>query len=151
MRKGLVFVMVALPLALVLPLLGKGVGSLPQPLDFIATLDGDVIHASWSAVEEAAKYSVDVIAFYGDDADEDGLPDQSMDFNFGTSDRDDGLGMDVPSLDIPVEEILVDADGDGNLDDYPVLWVLRVRALNPGRNAGRQNNPFSDIEIVYPE
>lgn len=140
MRKRIAFTLFALPLAFALPLLAIGV--LAPPLNFTAVVNGDVIETDWDDVLNAAKYSVDVIAIYDFDTDADGVADLSMDFDFGTSDRTDGLPISTSSLDIPIEDLMADVNGDTVLDS-PISAVLRVKALNPGKGKGRQDNPFS--------
>jgi hypothetical protein len=139
MSKSLLF---ALPFVFALPLLA--VGLLPAPQGFTAELNGDVINTAWLAVDGAKKYSVDVVAIYEGDV--------SMDFDFGTGDRTDGFPISDPNLDIAFANLQADVDLDGQLES-PISVALRVKALNPGRGAGRQDNPFSapvPVEIVTP-
>ena len=51
----------------------------------------DVIQADWADVEEATKYSVNVIATYDAGISGDPADDTTMDWDFGTGDRTDGL------------------------------------------------------------
>lgn len=145
MKKILCFV---LPFAL--PLLALGM--LLAPTGLVVPVSDDIIHASWDPVEGAVKYSVNIVADY--DTDEDGEADLSVDFDFGTSDRDDGLEMSYPALDIPLSELdMPIVDELGNITGYlsPVSAQARVKALDPGKAKGRQNNPFCPfVEIVLP-
>jgi hypothetical protein len=122
---------------LVLPLM---VFALGVPTDFVVNFDGTTIATSWTAVPDATKYSVNIVAEY--DLDEDGVLDLSVDYDFGTSDRTDGALMSDPNLNIPYDALLYDVDGDGVGDIAPGMAAARVKALNPGKGNGRQNNEF---------
>ncbi len=136
MRKGQVLTLVALPLIFALPLLAY----LPAPANFEAALSDDVIQTHWDEVDGATKYSVDVIAIYDVDVNSDDEAD-TMDFDFGTTET---------SLDIPVQDLMMDIDGDDEGDLLPATVILRVKALNPpARNGNRQNNPFSATEVIH--
>ena len=125
--------------------------ALDPPANFNADYaDGDeFISTSWDPVEGATKYSVNVYAEY--DTDGDGIGDMSEDFDFGTSDRDDGYLMSDPFLNIPFAAISVDIDvnEDGNPDTLTGA-MARVKALNPGKGNGRQNHPFSASYVFFP-
>jgi len=145
MKRGIVFTLVALPIALALPMFA--VGSLPAPANFTAVLDGDLIKADWDDVIGATKYSVCVVAEY--DVDGNGEADMSMDFDFGTGDRIDGVPMSESWLEIPFAELTLDLDGDGVDEATPVKAQARVKALNPGKGKGRQDNPFCEFVTVF--
>ncbi len=91
----------------------------------------DAILCSWTALVDATKYSVDVIANYdlGN-----ALGSVSADFDFGTT---------ATSITIPLSAFPADI----NLDTVPdtlVSVVLRVKGLAPpGKSVNNQNNPFS--------
>jgi hypothetical protein len=146
MKTNLLFL---LPLVFSLPLFA--VGLLPAPTDFAAPIVGDVIQTSWTAVPEAAKYSVNVVCEY--DTDADGTADMSWDFDFGTGDRTDGLDMSEPSLEIPLADLVlgVDTDFDEIPDTFyePLSAQARVKALAPGKGKGRQDNLFSEFVGVF--
>jgi len=141
MRKTLLF---GFLLVFTMPLLAVGI--LPAPEGFVAFISGDTLHTEWLAVEGAAKYSVNVAADY--DTDGDTIADISVDFDFGTSDRTDGYLMGDTFLDIPVAELVlwIDSNVDGIEDPgevfEPVSIKARVKALDPGKLKGRQDNLF---------
>ncbi len=144
MRKSILFVF---PLLFALPLWAAGSLSAPDP--FVATLADGIIQTSWSPVEGAVKYSVNILAAY--DTDGDGEADLWLDYDFGTSDRTDGLGMDNPSLNIPTSALEISIGTDDNVITLmPVSAVARVKALAPGKDKGRQDNPFSnEVELTF--
>ncbi len=129
-------------------------GSLPAPEKFDAAVVGNVIQTSWDPVANADKYSVKIVAAY--DTDGNAEIDVYLVFDFGTSDRTDGYPMSDPFLDIPLSalEISVDTDNDGIPDTQlmPLAGAASVKALNPGKGKGRQDNPFSNVvELEFPE
>jgi hypothetical protein len=73
-----------------------------------------------------------------------------VDFDFGTSDRTDEEPISASFLNIAFADLLIDANEDGYVD---VLMgaMARVKALNPGKGNGRQNNDFySPFVVFYP-
>jgi hypothetical protein len=75
--------------------------------------------------------------------------------DFGTGDRTDGLPAIESDLSIALSALAAsfDLDGDGVADIVglaPITVDLRVKALNPGKGAGRQNNLFSPFCHVLP-
>lgn len=91
----------------------------------------DAVLCSWTALVDAKKYSVDVIANYdlGN-----ALGSVSADFDFGTT---------ATSVTIPLSAFPVDVNLD-TVADTLVSVVLRVKGLvPPGKNVNNQNNPFS--------
>jgi hypothetical protein len=146
MKKGLLSKITVFVLSFGVVLLAA---TLPAPTNLQVPVTDNVINASWDAVDGALKYSVCIVAEY--DLDADGEADMSEDFDFGTSDRTDGLPIDTPSLDIPLDALNLDLDGDGTAETIPVAARARVKALNPGHGRGNQNNPFSEfVDIVLP-
>lgn len=126
--------------------------ALDAPTSFTANLDmaAGVLYTDWEDVAGAVKYSVDVVVEY--DTDGDGEADMSVDFSFGTSDRDDGGEMGDSDLEIPFDVtalIGVDVNGD-TVSDTLIDALARVKALNPGKGNGSQNNPFSAFAVFYP-
>jgi hypothetical protein len=123
---------------------------LEAPTGLTCDVVDDTIAADWDDVDGAVKYSVDVVAAY--DTDGDGEPDETAEFSFGTSDRTDGGEIGDSDLTIPLEDLVVgvDTDGDGVDDTFfePVAAELKVKALDPGKGKGRQNHPFSDPCII---
>jgi hypothetical protein len=148
MKRGILFTLVALPIAFALPIFA--IGSLAAPTGFTATLVDEVIKADWDDVTGAAKYSVNIVAEY--DTNGDGAADMSVDFDFGTGDRTDGLPMSASSLDIPLAELehMIDVNNDGVDEAFmPVKAQARVKALNPGKGKGRQDNPFCGFVTIF--
>jgi hypothetical protein len=135
-------------------------GALPVPTNMNCVLDdttGDVTDDSicfnWDAVvvgdKDVPKYSVDIEVPV--DVDGDGFEDMIVELSFGTSDRTDGLPMSDPNLCVPLSELVYDYDVDGNdiIDEIeqgiPLTGTAsaKVKALDPGKGKGRQNNTFS--------
>lgn len=128
--------------------------ALPAPENLSATVGTDDVLFDWDPVEGATKYSVDVCATvqYSD-----GLPDglageAEVCVSFGTSDRTDGGDMADDYLSVSTDELIdaivdaliaqgVDPAAIGSLE---IAASAKVKALAPGKGAGRQNNPFSD-------
>lgn len=104
---------------------------------------GEILFTDWTDVEGAEKYSVDLEARY--DTDGDGSPDQTKEWSFGTSDREDDRPISESDLDIPFSELilLVDTDGDGEVDEEvgPSAVTVKVKGLNAPN--GPQDHPFS--------
>lgn len=146
MKKGLLSIIAVFVLSFGVVLLAA---TLPPPANLQVPVVDDVIKATWDPVDGALKYSVCIVAEY--DLDADGTADMSEDFDFGTSDRTDGLPIDTASLDIPLDALNLDLDEDGTAELIPVAARARVKALNPGHGRGSQNNPFSEfVDIVLP-
>jgi hypothetical protein len=78
----------------------------------------------------------------GYDTDGDTVVDTTVDFDFGTSDRTDGAPISQSDLTVPLASLVLDVDGDLDLD-APVQVDVRVKTLHPGKNQGRQNSAFS--------
>lgn len=127
-------------------------GHLLAPTGVVCPIATGSIEADWDDVVGATKYSVDVVAGY--DTSGDGLVDTTLDFDFGTSDRTDGLPISTSSLDIALGglDAAFDLDGDGLAETIlsPLAVDLRVKALHPGKDQGRQNGAFSDFCHVLP-
>jgi hypothetical protein len=115
-------------------------GSLDPPANVAVTVSDPDLVVSWDPVVNATKYSVCIVVDY----DVDGIEgaDCSEEFDFSTADVE-GFDPLAPSLTIPIEELAYDCDDDGDLDT-PLGGTVRVKGLNPGKKAGRQNNPFSE-------
>lgn len=153
MKKKISFALFAIPVVFVLPLLA--LGSLPAPQGFSAAVVGNDIQTSWEPVilpgtesdpVFAMKYSVNIVVEYDIKGER-----ISVDFDFGTSDRTDGYSMSDPWLSIPLDELTLDIDDGmipvGELPDLVSLQA-RVKALNPGKMKGNQDNPFSPLVSV---
>ena len=101
----------------------------------------DAVYFDWDDVTNADKYSVDVEVPV--DTTGDGVADMIVELSFGTSDRTDGGDMVDSYLYVPLTEFVYDIDGDGEPDQLSGSATAKVKALDPGKGRGRQNNPFS--------
>jgi hypothetical protein len=125
---------------------------LEAPTGVTCDVVDDTIAADWDDVDGAVKYSVDVVVAY--DTDGDGEPDEEaiLEFSFGTSDRTDGGEIGDSDLTIALADLTVgvDTDGDGVEDTFfdPVAAMLKVKALDPGRDKGPQRHPFSEWCVI---
>lgn len=123
-------------------------GDLAAPVMTSVNLDGDQICFEWTADPNAVKYSVDLegtVAFVAD------ANDVAIDIelSFGTSDRTDGADMSEPFLCVDTDVICSEiaailAELEYNPASYTLDGFAKVKALNPGKGKGRQNNPFSE-------
>jgi hypothetical protein len=117
---------------------------LAVPTNLFCPLVGVVIQANWDDVIDATKYSVNIIATYDTGIAGDPTDDTSMDWDFGTGDRTDGLPMSQSDLTIPLSALYYDF---GTGPQPAVAAQLRVKGLHSGKNQERQNNLFSDFCI----
>jgi hypothetical protein len=145
-RRFIVVVMVAcLPVVLL--------AALDAPTGLTVSGD-DPIELEWNPVADAAKYSVDIegLVTYWTTilVDDEEVPFEAqaeVGVSFGTSDRTDGLEMSEPSLTISIEALadaIADALGVDAGDLVSLDGSAKVKALDPGKGKGPQNNPFSD-------
>ena len=117
---------------------------LAAPTNVLCPVVGDVIQANWDDVVGATKYSVNIVATYDTGIAGDPTDDTSIDWDFGTGDRTDGLPFSQSDLMIPLSALSHEF-GTGPL---PALAAhLRVKGLHSGKNQQRQNNLFSDFCI----
>jgi len=141
--------------------------ALAAPLNLDVDDSGDPILIIWDDVIGATKYSVDVegeVTFDYVDAGGALVEDAELDveLSFGTSDRTDGRPMGDSDLDIAVADLeaaLILAIQDALALPPTNLIALgefdgeaKVKALNPGKGNGKQNNPFSntdDLEVSF--
>jgi hypothetical protein len=119
---------------------------LSNPINVLCPIIGDVIQADWDVVQDATKYSVNVIATYDTGISGDPSDDTSMDWDFGTGDRTDGLAIDRSDLMIPLSALVHDFN-TGAGPQSAVAAQLRVKGLHSGKDQQRQNNLFSDFCI----
>ena len=117
---------------------------LAAPTNVVCPIVGDVIQANWEVVAGATKYSVNVIATYDTGIGGDPSDDTSMDWDFGTGDRTDGLPIGQSDLMIPLSGLNHDF-GTGAGPQSAVAAQLRVKGLHPGKSQHRQDNLFSDF------
>jgi len=120
----------------------KKSGNLPAPKNLTATLHPDSICFAWDPVDGAVKYSLDIDVDV--DANGDGVTDEVVEFSFGTGDRtDEGVPSD-PNFCVLLEDLRSDLNDDGIEERVSGAARVKVKALNPGKGNGRQNNAFSD-------
>ena len=117
---------------------------LAAPTNVVCPIVGDVIQANWDDVVEATKYSVNVIATYDTGISGEPTDDTTMDWDFGTGDRTDGLPMAQSDLMIPLSALVHDFN-TGAGPQSAVAAQLRVKGLHSGKNQQRQNNMFSEL------
>ena len=126
-------------------------GALPAPLNFTATAGVDDVVFDWDDVVGAVKYSVNVAIDVTYDV---GAGPQQIDveLSFGTSDRTDGGDMGDSNLTVAQSDI-VDAVLSAlagqmitGVTDLTLDATATVKALSPGKGAGRQNNPPSNTD-----
>ena len=124
-------------------MLGSSAMALDAPTGFTCSVNtvDQTVEFDWDDVIDADKYSVDVEVPV--DTTGDGVADMIVELSFGTSDRTDGGYMVESYLDVPLTEFVYDIDGDGVLDQLSGSATAKVKALNPGKGKGRQNNLFS--------
>jgi len=123
---------------------------LPAPTGLVCSLadtDSDLVNDSvycnWDDVTGAAKYSVDIEIPVDTTDPKDGIADMVVELSFGTSDRTDGAPISQSDLYIPLTEIAYDINGDGSAEQLSGGADIKVKALDPGKGKGSQNNPFS--------
>jgi hypothetical protein len=118
---------------------------LAAPTNVLCPIVENVIQANWDDVADATKYSVNIVATYDTGVVGDTTDDTSIDWDFGTGDRTDGMPISQSDLMIPLNEL----DYDFGTGPQPaVAGQLRVKGLHPGKNQARQNNLFSDFCIL---
>ena len=106
-------------------------------------MSNDSVCCNWESVENAVKYSLDIEIPVDTSDPADGIADMVVELSFGTSDRTDGGNMSDPNLCVLLSDIAYDINGDEIEDQLSGDADIRVKALNPGKGKGPQNNPFS--------
>ena len=104
----------------------------------------------WEDVRGATKYSLDIeaeVTYF--DKIEGVRKTAEVELSFGTSDRTDGRDMSDSDLAIAkadLRQAVLDALGltDETVGPMSLDAMAKVKALSPGKNKGRQNNPFSE-------
>lgn len=131
----------------------KGFGDLDPPKILSAAIANEEFCVTWEAVTEAVKYSVDVDVNVDEYFDADGVGQTVVEFSFGTGDQSDPAAT---NLCIPLAEFtrttydengdpIIDANGDPVMEQVSGTAHVKVKALNPGKGKGRQNNEFSAV------
>ena len=116
--------------------------ALEAPQNLTVAVVGNDLECSWDAVDGADKYSVDVEAVVTLDLD--GVTEEvEVELSYGTSDRTDGEDMDDPNLTVPLLDGVTSQLGVLAEEVVSIEGTARVKALNPGKGRGRQNNDFS--------
>jgi len=123
----------------------KDFGDLGPPLNLSAAIDNDEFCVTWDEVLGAVKYSVDVDVDVDEYFDDDGIPQTVVEFSFGTGDQTDpaDTNLCVPLADFT--RTTYDENGDPIIVQVYGTAHVKVKALNPGKGNGRQNNEFSDV------
>lgn len=126
--------------------------ALPAPTNLSVVVGADALNLDWDDVADAAKYSVDIegAVTYTDAI----LGDVTVDVevSFGTSDRTDGRDMADSDLTITIEELAAAIAAELGVDPGALVSLegsAKVKALDPGKNKGSQNNPFSDPPVDF--
>ena len=113
-------------------------GSLSAPADLTVNFIGDDIVLAWSDVTGATKYSVDfdVLVTYVDPTY--GVLTEYVELSYSTF---------APELTISFDDFIYELATELGIDPSAILGFTasaRVKALNPGKGNGPQNNPFSE-------
>ncbi len=138
-RFSVVLMMVGLPAILI--------AALAAPQGLIVTVDPNAIVLDWNDVDGAVKYSVDIegTAAYTDP--NLGALTSDVEVSFGTSDRTDGGAMGDSNLTITIDEFATAVAAALGIDPSALVSFegsAEVKALDPGKGKGPQNNPFSE-------
>jgi hypothetical protein len=123
------------------------IAALPAPTGLSVTVGSSTVDLDWDDVVGAAKYSVDIegTVTYTDAIL--GEVTADVEVSFGTSDRTDGGDMADSDLTITIDDLALAIATELGIstDDLDSLdGSAKVKALDPGKGAGSQNNPFSD-------
>jgi hypothetical protein len=121
--------------ALFLGSFGTASALLGPPNGFTCDVTEDPIVLNWDSVSGADKYSVDFRCEMEVD-----VVTNTIEFSIGTSDAE-GVGpISPPGLTLSIEEFS-DAAMVDDITGYQCF--AKVKALNPGKNRGRQNHTFT--------
>ncbi len=128
--------------------------ALPAPTGLTVTVGATDIVLDWEDVLGAVKYSVDIegTVTYLATVLVDGVETQvettsEVEVSFGTSDRTDGGLMGDSNLTITIDEFAAAVAAALGVDPSALISFegsAEVKALDPGKGKGPQNNPFSD-------
>jgi hypothetical protein len=134
-----VMMVVCLPVVLLAALL--------VPTGLSVLVGTDDIALDWDDVAGAAKYSVDIEGAVTYTDAELGEITTDVEVSFGTSDRTDGGDMIDSDLTILIDELAAAIAAQLGVDPSALVSLdgsAKVKALDPGKDKGPQNNPFSD-------
>ena len=121
--------------------------ALDAPTGLSAVVGVDAVSLEWDDnVIEAVKYSVDIEGMVtynllGAEA------TAFVEVSFGTSDRTDGGEMGDSNLAIAIDDLAAAIAAELGVlpeDVVSLDGIAKVKALDPGKDKGRQNTPFSD-------
>jgi hypothetical protein len=121
--------------------------SLPAPANLTVDVGPADLDLDWDDVQDAMKYSVDIEGIVTFLDSEDLEVEADIELSYGTSDRTDGGAMGDSDLNILIEDLADAIALELGISVDDLLWLdaeAKVKALAPGKNKGRQNNPFSD-------
>ncbi|MCL5280762.1 MAG: hypothetical protein M1376_12745 [Planctomycetes bacterium] len=144
-RLSVVLMVVCLPVVLI--------AALAAPTGLTVTVDPNAIVLDWNDVPGAVKYSVDIegTAAYTDP--NLGELTAEVEVSFGTRDRTDGGLMGDSNLTITIDEFEAALAAALGVDPGALISFegsAEVKALDPGKGKGPQNNPFSDPAPLFP-
>jgi hypothetical protein len=146
---------------LVMPI--AAMASLPAPENLtvdVNSVSGTVV-LDWNDVDGAVKYSVDIegVVTYWATTLVDGNEvvvevNAPVEVSFGTSDRTDGGLMGDSDLTLTFEEIEAAIAAELGVDVADLISfedaTAKVKALDPGKGKGPQNNPFCEpVPLVF--
>lgn len=128
--------------------------ALDAPTGLSVDVDSAAVSLDWDDVTGAVKYSVDIegtvtYELLGDEA------TAFVEVSFGTSDRTDGGEMGDSDLTIAIDDLAAAIAAELGIpagDVTSLDGIAKVKALDPGKGKGRQNNPFSDpvdLDVVF--
>ncbi len=145
-RFSVVLMVACLPIA--------SMAALPAPTGLTVTVGATDVVLDWDDVLGAVKYSVDIegTVTYLTTILVDGIETQveatsEVEVSFGTSDRTDGGLMSDSNLTITIDEFAAAVAAALGVDPGALISFegsAEVKALDPGKDKGPQNNPFSD-------
>jgi len=135
---------VCLPIALL--------AALPAPTGLIVTAGETGVALDWDDVEGAANYSSDIegtvtYTYLDETLLTEVQTTADVEVSFGTSDRADDALMSDSNLTITLDELAAAVAAQLGVDPGVVMSLegsAKVKALDPGKGKGPQDNPFSD-------
>ena len=122
--------------------------ALDAPINLSVVVGVDAVSLDWDDVTDAVKYSVDIegaVTYW--DAILVAEATVPVEVSFGTSDRTDGGVMGDSHLTITIDDLAAAIAAELGVlpaDLTSLDGIAKVKALDPGKDKGRQNNPFSD-------